>query len=208
MRPGANTLKPQAEAVLRFWLADALESGWPGQDMHARWFGGGAALDQEVETRFGSLVREAVADGLGDWEADPKELLALILLLDQFTRNVFRGQALAFSGDLRARRLAIAMLAQGSDLLLPWAGRAFLLMPLVHAEDAPLQQQALERLRQLLAEVPVALHAAVQGFLRSAEQHHAIINRFGRYPHRNALLRRADTAQERVYLQDGPRFGQ
>ena len=201
-------MKPQAGAVLRFWLDDALETGWPSQDMHARWFGGGAALDQEIETRFGSLVREAVADGLGDWEADPAEGLALTILLDQFTRNVFRGRPQAFSGDPRARRLATSMLAQGSDRQLPWAGKAFLLLPLVHAEDASLQEQALERLRQLLAEVPVALHASVQGFLTSAEQHHAIILRFGRYPHRNASLGRADTAQERSYLQAGPRFGQ
>ena len=83
---------PQARAVLEFWLHDALELGWPSQSLNALWWGGGAELDRDIEGRFGHLVREAVAGGLTDWETTPLDRLALVLLLDQFTRNVFRGR--------------------------------------------------------------------------------------------------------------------
>ena len=122
-----------ADAILDFWFADGLRTGWPAQDMSAVWFGGGAALDQEIRERFGADVMRAVNGGLRDWEPEPLSRLALIILLDQFTRNVFRGTGQAFHGDARAQRLVLRTIGSGEDRQLPWVGRVFLYMPLMHA---------------------------------------------------------------------------
>ena len=100
-----DTPEHPSQPVLRFWLEDGLTLGWPSADLTPRWFGGGPALDTQITQAFGPLVQSAVQDGLSDWEDRPLHRLALVLLLDQFTRNVFRGQARAFAGDARARAL-------------------------------------------------------------------------------------------------------
>jgi len=197
-----------AQAVLEFWLGDALELGWPSQDSGPLWFGGGAALDRDIESRFGHLVRDACAGGLVSWEGRPLDRLALVILLDQFSRNVFRGQAQAFAGDTRAQALVMDALAHCWDRQLPLAGRAFLYMPLEHAEVLALQQECVRRFATLVAEAAPQCLDALQGHLKYAQMHHDIIARFGRFPHRNAVLGRTSTAQEQEFLLDGPRFGQ
>lgn len=172
------------------------------------WFGGGAALDQEINARFGHLVREAVAGGLADWEPRPLDRLALVILLDQFTRNVFRGRAQAFAGDARAQALVTGALANAWDRQLPLAGRVFLYMPLEHAEAIELQGQSVRRFRALLADAAPERIQELQGNLDYAEQHRDIIAEFGRFPHRNAVLGRTSSAREQEFLQNGPRFGQ
>jgi uncharacterized protein (DUF924 family) len=116
-------------AVLDFWLADGLARGWPSQDMGPRWFTGGPALDAKIREKFGAQVDAALAGGLGDWEANPLDRLALLILLDQFPRNIHRGQAEAFAGDTRAQQLVMDALALGMDQQLPWVGRTFLYAP-------------------------------------------------------------------------------
>ena len=199
---------PEARAILEFWLGDALTLGWPSSSRADLWFGGGAALDQQIEHRFGDLVRQAVQGGLAPWENDAHERLALVLLLDQFTRNVFRGQSEAFSGDKRACALALDGLASGWDRQLPLAGRVFLAMPLMHAESLPMQERALAFFTALHADADPQHRDTVLANLESAREHHAIIARFGRFPHRNAALGRSPTPQETAYLHSGKRFGQ
>ncbi len=194
--------------MLDFWLADGVTLGWPSEDLSKRWFGGGAALDADIKARFAGRVNEAIDGGLTDWEATPLTTLALIILLDQFTRNVFRGSGQAFAGDARAQALVQRMLADGADLALPWAGRIFAYLPLEHAEDMALQQESVARFTQLVHDAPAELKERLQGNLDFARQHAEIIARFGRFPHRNASLGRADTADETAFLADGPRFGQ
>ncbi len=194
--------------VLDFWLADGVTLGWPAVDLGKRWFGGGAGLDAEINARFAKRVNEAIGGGLADWEAAPLPKLALIILLDQFTRNVFRGSAQAFAGDARAQALVKAMLADGTDLALPWVGRVFAYMPLEHAEDMALQQESVARFSRLVLDAPAELKERLQGNLEFARQHADIIARFGRFPHRNAALGRPDTPDEAAFLADGPRFGQ
>ncbi|SFB73385.1 Uncharacterized conserved protein, DUF924 family [Polaromonas sp. OV174] len=206
--PQQTSTQIAAAKILDFWLADGLSLDWPTQDLGQRWFGGGAALDQDISDRFGPQVAQAVAGGLQDWEAQALSRLALVILLDQFTRNVFRGTAKAFAGDARAQQLVLQTLARHEDLQLPWVGRVFMYMPLMHAEDPALQDECLTRFAQLQADAPAALKPRLQGNLDAARQHQAIIARFGRFPYRNAALGRTSTVEEQDFLRQGPRFGQ
>jgi uncharacterized protein (DUF924 family) len=202
------TPDPIAESVLTHWFADGLQLGWPSANMHALWFGGGAAQDQRIAALFGASVARALAGELLEWEASARSRLALIVLLDQFTRNVHRGSARAFSGDGRAQQLVLQALAQGTDENLPTVGRVFFYMPLMHAENQALQNECLGRFTRLHASAPEALQAKLLGNVQAAQQHLDIIERFGRFPHRNAVLGRTSTPQEIEFLETGPRFGQ
>lgn len=194
--------------ILDFWLGDGLQLGWPSDDRSALWFRGGPALDADISQRFGPQVHSAVQGGLREWEADPLQRLALILLLDQFTRNVFRGRAQAFAGDARAQTLSLATLALNEDSALPTVAQVFLLMPLMHAEHPLLQAACEQCFRALQARSDAATAQRLQGNVDAAVQHRAIVDRFGRFPHRNAAMGRASTAEETAFLTDGPRFGQ
>jgi uncharacterized protein (DUF924 family) len=195
-------------AVLDFWLADGVTLGWPSQEMNKRWFTGGPALDQAIAQQFGSAVALAQAGGLADWEAAPLDRLALTILLDQFSRNMFRGTSHAFAGDARAQQLVLQTLANQEDRQLPLVGRLFLYMPLMHAENLALQDQCLICFTQLVAEAPESLQQRLQSNLDYAHRHQAVISRFGRFPYRNAVLGRSNTPQEEEFLLKGPRFGQ
>ena len=194
--------------VLDFWLGDGLQNEWPTQDLGKRWFGGGAELDADIRARFGAAVQQAVAGGLRDWEQPPLTRLALVILLDQFTRNVFRGKAQAFAGDARAQQLVLRTIAAGEDLQLPWAGRVFLYMPLMHAENLALQDECVASFTRLVADAPESLKVRLQDNLDFARKHRDIVVRFGRFPYRNAVMGRADTPEEKDFLVKGPRFGQ
>jgi uncharacterized protein (DUF924 family) len=194
--------------VLDFWFGDGLALGWPSDDRSALWFKGGPALDEDIRTRFGPMVERALNGELTDWENTIHDRLALIILLDQFTRNVHRGQARAFAGDVRAQRLVLQSLALDQDAELPTIGRVFLYMPLMHAESAALQDECVIKFEALARQSPPELQQKLQGNLNAAREHAEIVHRFGRFPHRNAVLGRTNTAEEGAFLQDGPRFGQ
>ncbi|MEO6322054.1 MAG: DUF924 family protein [Polaromonas sp.] len=205
----ASASEPTLPArILEFWLGDGLALGWPTQNLNKRWFRGGAALDREINDRFGPDVRLAVQGGLQAWETPLHSRLALLILLDQFTRNVFRGTGQAFDGDARAQQLTLQTLAHKEDLQLPWVGRVFTYMPLMHAEDMALQEKSVACFSQLLAVAPASLKPKLQGSLDFAHQHQDIITRFGRFPYRNAALGRLSTPEENDFLRNGPRFGQ
>ena len=206
--PSACATPLPVKAILEFWFADGLQTGWPTQDMKAIWFGGGTALDAQIKSQFGEQVVKAVQGGLGQWESQPLNRLALILLLDQFTRNVFRGDRRAFEGDVRSQHLVADALGKNWDQQLPIVGRVFLYMPLMHAENLPLQDECVSRFSRLLLDAPQNLKGRIQGNLDFAVQHRAIIAQFGRFPHRNAAMGRLATPAEERFLLDGPRFGQ
>ena len=199
---------PDPSAVLTFWFGDGLEHGWPSASRSDLWFGGGPKLDQQITAQFGALVYDAVAGGLQTWQDAPDSLLALVILLDQFTRNVYRGTGQAYAGDARAQALVADALAKAMDQQLPWAGRAFMYMPLMHTEYLAQQDECVRRFTQLHADVPEALKPSIEGHLKSAHAHRDIIARFGRFPYRNAVLGRTSTALEQDFLTRGPRFGQ
>lgn len=200
---------PTHTDVLDFWFGDAtLQRDWPAADRSALWFGGGPELDARITARFGPLVNAALGGGLAEWETRLGTRLALIVLLDQLARNVHRGTARAFAGDGRAQTLVLQTLALAQDAELPRIGRLFLYMPLMHAEDLALQRECLARLTELQRTSPPELQGALDGNLRSARQHLAIVERFGRFPHRNGAMGRTSTPEEEAFLKDGPRFGQ
>ena len=205
--PGSDLTASPAE-VLDFWLGDGWVLGWPTQNLNPRWFQGGAALDQEIRSRFATGVALAVGGELENWESQADSRLALVILLDQFTRNVFRGTAQAFEGDARAQQLTLQTLARQEDQALSWVARVFTYMPLMHAETASLQAQSVACFSQLVALAPPELKTKLQGSLDIAHEHQHIIARFGRFPYRNAALGRISTPAEQEFLINGPRFGQ
>ena len=199
---------PTAANVLTFWFGRGWPGDWPTEDRHAIWFGGVTELDQRMRQHFGPLLEAALQGDLQAWEHPLQARLALILLLDQFNRNIHRGSARAFAGDGRAQKLVLQTLALAQDEELPTVGRLFLYMPLMHAESLSLQFECVERINRLVQHSPAALARSLQGNLAAAQQHLAIIEKFGRFPHRNAALNRASTPAEEAFLRDGPRFGQ
>lgn len=201
-------LPPAALGVLHYWLGDDPQADWPEPHRGDLWFKGGAEVDAHIRAQFGPLVDEAMAGGLTDWEADPMARLALILLLDQLSRNVYRGQARAFAGDARAQVLTQRTLDAGEDEALPRAGRLFVYMPLMHAETLAQQDACVACIARLHAGASGAAKDILADNLRYAVLHRDIVAQFGRFPHRNAVLGRESTAAEIEFLKDGPRFGQ
>jgi uncharacterized protein (DUF924 family) len=181
----------RAQAVLDFWFGQP-----PALVPRQEWFKKDDAFDGQIAQRFGGLIEDALAGGLQDWLRNGPSALARILLLDQFTRNVFRGTARAFAGDAQALAGAQAVLAQGWHLALTPLQRWFAYLPFEHSEDIATQQAGLRLFDELATQ-----HADMADARAWALKHFVIIQRFGRYPHRNALLGRTSTAEELAFLQ-------
>lgn len=185
--------------VLAFWFGSA-------DTVDPRWFKRSDAFDAEIDNRFGATVQAALAGRLDAWAARPEGALALIVLLDQFTRNMYRGTPAAFAGDAQALALAQKLVDSGEHLRLPPLRRWFAYMPLEHAEDLALQQQCV-RLFEALAAEPGPHREALAGALDYARRHRDVVARFGRFPHRNAILGRTSTPEEAAFLlQPGSSF--
>ena len=182
------------EEVLSFWF------GEPGTPEHGTsrvvWFARSPAFDDEIRRRFGALNETAVEGGLEDWEGEPRSTLALIIVLDQFSRNLHRDSARAFDGDARALTLARWMVSATWDRELAPLERQFVYMPFEHSESQEMQEESL-RLFGKLARYP-----ETRDLLRWAEAHARIVERFGRFPHRNVALGRASTAEELAFLKE------
>jgi len=200
----------EARAIRDYWFGS---EPFTAATLEARlgiWFGEpGAPQDEEIRTRFGALVERALAGELAGWADGPRRRLSLILLLDQFPRNIFRGTARAFEGDRQALALTLSGMQSAADAALDVVERMFFYLPLEHAESLDAQDESLAAYRRLLAEAPPELHETFAGTLRHAEEHRSIIERFGRFPHRNQVLGRASTPAEEEWLREGGRgFGQ
>eukprot|EP00753_Platysulcus_tardus_P007132 PLAT14856.2.p1 GENE.PLAT14856.2~~PLAT14856.2.p1 ORF type:complete len:221 (-),score=79.35 PLAT14856.2:28-690(-) len=191
---------------------DIIAYWFPEEGRGERWFFGGEQVDNTIRERFGDVVEEALAGGLEEWEAgDSHQRLALVILLDQFTRNMFRKQAKAFSGDERARRVAKQTIALLPELkpALEIPHRQLLGMPLMHSEDVHDHTAAAAYFQSLLEDaIGTDEEQDMRLTVQSEEQHAAIIHRFGRYPHRNDALGRESTAEEVEYMKEGESFGQ
>jgi uncharacterized protein (DUF924 family) len=196
------------EPVLEYWFGDSLSRGWPARSRNGLWFRADDTVDRSIAELFGHFVDAALFSELVEWEADPHGRLALVLLLDQFPRNIYRGTARAFAGDHRAVTLVSEGLARGMDRQLPWIGRVFFYMPLMHAEDLSLQDRCLRCFEGLRADMPEELSGEVEGNIAFAREHRELIARFGRFPYRNAVLERDSTEEERQWLEHGARYGQ
>lgn len=171
------------EAVLAYWFDPATKP---------KWFAGGTAFDEEVRARLGPLYDKAAAGGLDGWAAETPGLLALVVLFDQVPRNVYRGTPAAFATDPQALALARLAVDQGQDEALAVDERAFLYLPFEHAETLADQDRSVALFRAL----------GQPDYLDYAIRHRDVIARFGRFPHRNAILGRPSTAAEVAFLEE------
>jgi len=180
---------PRAQAILSFWFARG------GRDK--RWFEKSQVFDEEVRRRFLGLHEEGARGALASWKNQPAECLALIVLLDQLPRNMFRGTPRAFATDGLALDAARHALAQGYDRAMRPLERMFVYLPFEHAESLEEQETACALTR------PLEAFAETDDVYRYAVAHRDVIARFGRFPHRNAILGRASTPEEIAFLK-GP----
>jgi len=194
-----------AREVLDFWFAPdspapviSEPTAFPTRDW---WFRKDAAFDRRIRERFGVPIAQALAGGLGEWSGTPRGALARVLLLDQFTRNAFRDTPDAFAGDARALATARDAVAREYDRTLAPVERWFLYMPFEHSEALQDQEHSVALFRALAQDTGFA------DPVDWAEKHANVVRRFGRFPHRNAILGRASTAEELAFLrQRGSRF--
>ena len=197
-----------ADDILRFWLGAARPDNAQALQQRQQWFTKSEAFDAEMRRRFGATVQAALDGQLDGWAGEPWGRLALILLLDQFTRNIHRGTPLAFAGDGQALALAVGAMEKGLELQLPEVLRIFVYLPLEHAEDPAMQRRSVLAFAALAQAVAPAVddaggadvHQFLQGTLDYAWRHQEVVARFGRFPHRNAILGRDGTPEEAAYL--------
>ena len=177
-------MDPTARELLDYWLGLGPEA----------WYRGGAALDQEIRDRWGALWEKGRKGELIQWRAAPASSLALVILLDQFPRNMFRDDARAFSSDARALTVAKTAILHGHDRRVDLPERQFFYTPLMHSEVLSNQDQSVRL---------YLLNFGREGLLPHAQAHREIIRRFGRFPYRNAALGRESTPEEVAFLAEG-----
>jgi uncharacterized protein (DUF924 family) len=176
----------RVDEILSFWFGDGSDP-----EHERRWFAQDAAFDQACSAGFLADHQRAAVGELDSWKETPSGALALILLLDQFPRNIFRGSPRAFATDPKARATAKEAITRGFDLALPPARRSFIYIPLQHSENLDDQRESVRLFHKLAAEDP-----AMAGYVKYADDHLEVIRRFGRFPHRNAVLGRVSTPDE------------
>jgi uncharacterized protein (DUF924 family) len=186
-------------AIHNFWFGELDESGLCVNDHHALWFGASSETDTYCREQFSAPLTQALDGQLRDWTKTDRGLLALVVLLDQFSRNIYRGTAQAFAGDPIALALAQDAIATDRHLRLPAIHRVFLYLPLEHCEDLAAQEGCVALFEALAQQVG---HPQFDGFSRFAIAHRDVIARFGRFPHRNEALGRVSSAEELAYLKE------
>lgn len=201
-----DVLTPQD--VLETWFKDD-NSGRMDLAQPKRWFMGGASLDQKLKSLYSQTLKLAGADKLDHWLESAQGTLALIIVLDQFNRNINRGHAAAFEHDAKAVAASKHALDRGYVEQLPISQRMFCYMPFEHDESNESQAQSVALFKQLKEDAPAEFSEFADRALASAIEHKDIIVKFGRYPHRNAVLGRSNTEEEEVWLDSkNKRFGQ
>lgn len=190
-----QTKNTEAQSILSFWFGeiDDPEYGKP----RALWFEKSVLMDQTIKARFSQLHEKASQGVLKDWEKHPTTLLALIILLDQFSRHIYRHEAAAFSTDRQARALAIQGLEEGFDQQVMPIGRVFYYLPLEHSENMIDQARSVALFTALYKEYPM-----YKEYLTYAQMHYDVIAQFGRFPHRNKILGRVSSSEEEKYLNE------
>lgn len=193
----------RATAILEYWFGTLDAAGVPAPDVERRWFEGDARLDAEIRARFEADLRSAAAGRLVRWENEARGALALVLLFDQFPRNMYRGTPRAFLFDAHARAVAGRALDARHEVGLWPIERVFLYLPFEHSESAEDQAEAVRRFTALVDAVPEEQRERFRDYLYYAERHRDVIERFGRFPHRNAVLGRETTPEEQAFLDGG-----
>ena len=197
------------DAILSFWFKEHELSAPQIDGRMDIWFGEDPVFDHEIERDFAEDVERASAGELNHWAHEPRGRLALILLLDQFRRNIHRGTAKAFEKDKAALKLCVEGAMEKTDRGLAPIHRVFFYMPLQHAESRKVQAKSRKIYERLAASVSATYKETFETIAQFADLHADIIDRFGRFPHRNKLLNRENNPEEDEYLtDDSPGIGQ
>lgn len=204
----------EARSIRDFWFGPLPMSPEDFNQRMRFWFGDGSSemrrrRDAQIRRRFGELFERAASGALAPWADGPRRRLSLIILLDQFPRNMFRGSARAFATDGQALALTLSGMQSAADAALDVVERLFFYMPLQHAESREVQDESVAAYRRLTSEATAELRPAFAAALRSAENHRGIIERFGRFPYRNRVVGRTSSPLELEWLsKGGESFGQ
>ena len=203
--PGEN----RQTQILDFWFGELEEGGVPPEALSRMWWAKDEKTDERIRVNFESDLINAREGRLREWERSPRATLALIILLDQFSRNIYRGKPGAFTQDRQALNLSLRGVERGFDKELHPVMRVFFYMPFMHSEDLDIQERSIVLFAalEMLFPAPPALSEMLSSNRDYAQRHYAIIERFGRYPHRNSILGRESTAEEIEFLkQPGSSF--
>lgn len=193
----------KVKQILKFWFHEAKSP----QERMGLWFGGEEKTDNLIREKFESDVVAAAEGKFSKWEAQPESCLALIILLDQFSLNIYRGQPKSFEINTLALPIALRALDQGYDRAASMSEKLFYYLPLEHAEDLVLQNRAVSLFKNMVKEVPEKEKEGAKTYLHFAKLHQEVIARFGRFPDRNEILGRPHTPEEAEYMRlGGPDF--
>jgi uncharacterized protein (DUF924 family) len=202
-----NHTRREVERVLDFWFGE-MTDGFCSAATRRRWFAADPAFDQEIVAQFARLLEEAARGALTGWLDEARSNLALVIITDQFSRQVHRGSRDAFATDALARDAARAGIERGHDRSFSIDERSFFYLPFEHSESRVDQHTSVGLFTQLVEDTPVSHRAIAEESLRFARGHRDIVTRFGRFPHRNACLGRASSEAEQEFLRKASRFGQ
>lgn len=187
--------------LLEFWFgADRGDDVAVAERQRQLWWAKDDAVDADIRRRFEPLLQRVSSGALDAWQGEPRGALAFVLLTDQLPRNIYRGTPRAFDFDGIARSATHAMLARGDDVRLAPIERVFAYLPLEHSEARADQALSVQLFEALAREVPEAMRGTFEGYADYARRHAQIVYRFGRFPHRNAVMRRPSSAEEAAFL--------
>ncbi len=191
-----------AETILDHWFGTLHEDGTADEAKSQRWFRVDADFDTLLRKRYSEHIDPALSGAFERWAFNTSSLTALILLLDQFPRNIYRGQPRAFYYDLKALALSLQAVEKELHLAVPAAYAHFMLLPTMHSERLEIQDICLREFERLVANHQGAAKRQMEAARSEAQRHRGLIERFGRFPHRNAILGRTSTPEELAFLQD------
>ncbi|MFC6631993.1 DUF924 family protein [Microbulbifer taiwanensis] len=199
---------PEPKEILTFWFGRPQLDAVPDDLHRQRWFAGGEEFDHRIDDYFSDTVEAALDGELASWRQTLEGEVALVLACDQFTRNIYRGTSRAFAGDPLALETALAIIERGDDRQMGLYQRAFLGMPLEHSELPEMQQRSVDYFNRLRLDYLNGADGAAQAesFYQYALAHREVIDKFGRYPHRNQALGRESTSAEQKWLEQGGGF--
>ena len=192
--------QPTWQPILDYWFGQAVDDVDCANQKESLWWGKSPDTDADIRECFEPMLQLLVNGGNRYWLQFPESRLSAIIVLDQFSRNIYRDSSIAYSADLLALNWCLSGIHEKLEKQLRPIEQVFFYLPLEHAEDLSLQHLCVERFQQLVEEVPVSQRETFVGFLDYAEQHAAVIEQFGRFPHRNEVLGRESTPDELAYL--------
>ena len=192
----------EPQEVIDYWLGDAETDPSAARDRSKLWYGSSTEIDNQIRQKFGAALALAERGQLQQWQESPSGQLALVILLDQFSRNLYRGSKDAWQNDVRALELASSCVENNDHLNLSNIARVFLYHPYHHAESSITQEKAVLLLDELYENASPEWRPSLKRFAEFTRSHSEIVRRFGRFPHRNKLLGRLSTAEEDEYLKE------